>query len=100
MDSFVLGYFLIIFIRVLDGAAFHAGGTAAALILNNIPWLFYQSYLEVSCFTFYFFDFSVAQGLYVWMPVDLDQFGREYSHRAVVGGEGLIELSHMATDGR
>jgi len=34
------------------------------------------------------------------MPADLDQFGREYSHGAVIGGKGLVELGHMAADGR
>jgi hypothetical protein len=34
------------------------------------------------------------------MPADLDQFGREDSHGAVIGGIGLVKLSHMAADGR
>jgi hypothetical protein len=34
------------------------------------------------------------------MPADLDQFGREYSHGAVVGGKGFIKLGHMAPDAR
>ena len=34
------------------------------------------------------------------MPADLDQFGRENSHRAVIGGKGLIQLGHMAADAR
>ena len=32
------------------------------------------------------------------MPADLDQFRRKYSHRAVVGGKGLIQLGHMAAN--
>jgi hypothetical protein len=34
------------------------------------------------------------------MPADLDQFGREYSDGAVIGRKGLVELGHMATNGR
>jgi hypothetical protein len=34
------------------------------------------------------------------MPADLDQFRRKYSHRAVVGGKGLIQLGHMAANAR
>ncbi len=34
------------------------------------------------------------------MPADLDQFGREYSDGAVIGGKGFIELGHMATNSR
>jgi hypothetical protein len=33
------------------------------------------------------------------MPADLDQFGREYSHGAVIGGKGLVKLRHMSADG-
>jgi len=34
------------------------------------------------------------------MPADLDQFGREYSDGAVIGGKGLVKLGHMAANGR
>ena len=34
------------------------------------------------------------------MPADLDQFGREYSSRAFIGGKGLIKLGHVAPNGR
>ena len=33
------------------------------------------------------------------MPADLDQFGRKNSHRAVIGGIGLIQLGHLAANG-
>ena len=32
------------------------------------------------------------------MPADLDQFGRDDSHGAVVSGKGLVELGHDAPD--
>ncbi len=34
------------------------------------------------------------------MPADLDQFGCEYSHGAIIGGKGLVELRHVAADAR
>ena len=34
------------------------------------------------------------------MPADLDQFGCEYSHAAVVGRKGLVQLGHVAAYGR
>jgi hypothetical protein len=34
------------------------------------------------------------------MPADLDQFGREYSDGAVIGGKRLVKLGHMAANGR
>ena len=33
------------------------------------------------------------------MPADLDQFRRDDSHGAVIGGEGLVQLRHEATNG-
>ena len=42
----------------------------------------------------------MGEDLYIGMPADLDQFGREYSHAAVVGGKGLVKLGHMTPDAR
>jgi hypothetical protein len=100
MDGFILRYFLIKLIRVLDRAVFYAGSTTRAVVLYNISGLFNQGYLEVSCFSFYAVNFRIGQDLYVGMPADLDQFGREYSNGAVIGGKGLVKLGHMAADGR
>ena len=33
------------------------------------------------------------------MPADLDQFGRDNSHRAVIGGKSLVQLGHHASYG-
>jgi len=33
------------------------------------------------------------------MPADLDQFGRENSHGAVIRWIGLVQLGHVAADG-
>jgi len=100
MDGFMLRYFLIELIRVFDRAVFYAGRTTRAFALYNISGLFNQGDLEVSCFTFYTVNFRIRQDLYVGMPADLDQFGREYSDGAVIGGKGLVKLGHMAADGR
>ena len=34
------------------------------------------------------------------MPADLDQLGRNDSHRAFVGREGLVQLGHASADCR
>jgi len=91
---------LIIFIGDLDRAVLGTGSTTPAFIFYNVSGLFNQGYLEVSCFPFYTVNFSIGQDLYIDLPVDLDQFGREYSHGAVVGGEGLIKLGHLAANSR
>ena len=100
MDGFILRYFLIKLIRVFDRAVFYAGSTTRAFALYNISGLFNQRYLEISCFPFYTFNFGISQDLYIGMPADLDQFRREYSHGAVIGGKGLVKLSHMAANSR
>jgi hypothetical protein len=100
MDGFILRYFLIKLIRVFDRAVFDTGRTTRAFVLHNISGLFNQGYLEVSCFPFHTVNFSIGQDLYIGMPADLDQFGREYSHGAVIGGKGLVKLGHMAANGR
>ena len=61
---------------------------------------FIQGDLEVSCLSFYTVNLSIGQNLYVGMPADLDQFGRKDSHGTIVGGIGLVQLSHVAANGR
>jgi hypothetical protein len=60
MDGFILRYFLIKLIRVFDRAVFYTGRTTRAFVLYNISGLFDQGYLEVSCFSFYTVNFSIA----------------------------------------
>jgi hypothetical protein len=90
---------LIVWIRNLDRAVLYTGRTTRAFVLYNVSGLFIQGDLEVSCFSFYTVNFSISQDLYVRMPADLDQFGREYSHGAVICGIGLVKLGHMAANG-
>jgi len=90
---------LIVWIRHLDRAVLNTGRTTRAFVLDNVSGLFIQGDLEVSCFPFYTVNFSIGQDLYVRMPADLDQFGREDSHGAVICGIGLVELGHMAANG-
>jgi len=100
MDRFILRYVLIKFIRVFDRAVFHAGSATRAFILQNISGLFCKRYLEVPYFSLYTVNFSIGENFYVRMPADLDQLGCEYSHGAVIGREGLVELGHVAADRR
>jgi len=54
---------------------------------------------EVSRFTAHVCDFRKGQEFDVEMPADLDQFGRDNSHGAVIGGEGLVQRCHGPADG-
>jgi hypothetical protein len=100
MDGFILRYFLIKLIGVFDRTVFYASGTTRTFVLYNISGLFKQGDLEVSRLTFDTVYFRIRQDLYVGMPADLDQFGREDSDGTVIGGKGLVELGHMAANGR
>ena len=91
---------MIVWIRDLDRAVLYTGSTPRAFVLYNVSGLFIQGDLEVSCFPFYSVNFRIGQDLYIGMPADLDQFGREYSHGAVIGGIGLVKLGHLAANGR
>ena len=91
---------MIVWIGDFDRAVLYTGSTTRAVVLYNVSGFFIQGDLEVSCFPFYTDDFGIRQDLYVGMPADLDQFGREYSHGAVIGGIGLVKLGHFAANGR
>ena len=91
---------MIVWIRDLDRAVLYTGRTTCAFVFYNVSGLFIQGDLEIPYFPFDAVYFSISQDLYVRMPADLDQFGRKYSHGAVIGRIGLIQLGHMAPNGR
>ncbi len=91
---------MIVWIRNLDRTVPYTGRTTRAFVLYNVSGFFIQGDLEVSCFPFCTVNFCIGQNLYIGMPADLDQFGREYSHGAVIRGIGLVKLGHLAANGR
>ncbi len=91
---------MIVWIRNLDRAVLYTGATARTFVLYHISGFFIQGDLEVPCLSFYTVNFSIGQDLYIGMPADLDQFGRKYSHGAVIRGIGLVKLGHLAANGR
>jgi hypothetical protein len=100
MDGFIRRQVLIVGIRNLNRAVLDTGRATRASVLDNVSGLLIQGDLEVSCCAFDLLDFSKGENLYIRMPADLDQFGREDSHGAVIRGVGLVKLGHMSADGR
>src|SRR4030042_1552828 len=100
MYGLIQGYLLIIWIRVLDRTVFHTGSATSAFVFQDVPGLFNQDHLELTRFSFHTVNLSIGEDLYIGMPADLDQFGREDSHGAVIGRESLVKLGHMAPDAR
>jgi len=100
MNGLIIRYALIELIRVLNRAVFNTGGTTGTFILDNIARLRAQRDGKVSCGTFNMIDFSEGEDLYVGVPADLDQFGCEDSHGAIIGRKGFIQLGHVPADTR
>jgi len=90
---------LVVFILAFDGTDFGAFAATRALGWVHITRLLQKLYREISRLTGDLLNFGQGQKLDVQMPADLDQLGGDYSHRAVVCGEGLVELRHHSADG-
>ena len=54
---------------------------------------------EVPFGAFNLFNLGTGDQVDVKVPADLDQFWRDNSHSAVIGGERLIKLAHYTADG-
>jgi hypothetical protein len=74
MNGFVVRYFLIEGIRVLDRAIFYTCRTTGALFLDDVSGFLGQGNREISCLPLYTVNFRKCQNLYIRMPADLDQF--------------------------
>ncbi len=93
------GQSLIVFIR--PGYRTHlcavtARGAAGGV---NVTWLFPNCDLEIAFRAFNRFYLGTGDQVDVRVPADLDQFGRDNSHGAIVGGEGLVQFAHHTTYG-
>jgi len=84
--------------RLHNGAIFDTGATPGTQVHIDAPGAFFDLDLEIAGFAFDGFKICVCDEFDVQMPADLDQYGGDNSHRAVVGGESLVELRHDATD--
>ena len=77
---------------------FGALSTAGAFIKFDVSSFLSDGDLKVPRIPFDFVYFSIGDGLYVEVSSGLHQPGGYYTHSAVVGGEGLVELSHHPTN--
>ena len=59
-----------------------------------------ELYREISRFACNLLNFGQGQKLDVQVPADLDQLGRNNSHRAFIRRESLVQLRHDAADRR
>ncbi len=85
-----------------DGYRANLGAFAAcgAFSQIDISGALTNSYLEIAFFSRDTFQISIGDQIYVKMPADLDQLGRDNSHGAFIGRECLIKLGHASADSR
>jgi hypothetical protein len=57
-------------------------------------------YLKIPGFALDSGDIGQCEQFDIQVPVDLDQFGGDDSHGAVIGGKGLVKSGHGPADGR
>jgi len=100
MDAFSLGKTCIIITVDLSWAFFGTESTGNTFRRIHIPGILKDLYLKVSFLSGDALHLTEGQKLNIEMPADLDQFGRKDSHGAIIGGKGLVQLRHDATDGR
>jgi hypothetical protein len=97
--GFFTGKTFVVFIGKGDGTDLGALPAAGAFGYVDVARPLADLGLETPLFPLEFQKIAICQKLNVQMPADLDQFGRDNSHRTVVGGEGLVQLGHQSADG-
>jgi len=90
---------LIVFIGQQDRAHIGAITAGCAFRLVYIARCLVNSDLEISLFAFNPVDLCIGDEVDVEMPADLDQFRRDNSHGAVIGGECLVQFGHHTAYG-
>jgi len=88
------GKALIVAVPRFDGAYLGAFAAARALGHIYVSGMLEHARLEVPFFPIQFQEFCRRKQFDVQVPADLDQFGRDDSHGAVIGWEGLVQLGH------
>jgi len=100
VNSLSYGKALIVAVPRFDGAYLGAFAAARALGHIYVSGMLEHARLEVPFFPIQFQEFCRRKQFDVQVPADLDQFGRDDSHGAVIGGKCLVELRHETTNGR
>ena len=66
----------------------------------DVPGVIDQRNLKIPGFTLKALDFTAGNQIYVHVPADLDQFGRDHSHSTIIGWKGLVQSGHHPAYGR
>jgi hypothetical protein len=82
------------------GAYFGTVAASSAPGFIDVPRGFVEGNREISFGPLDLFNFRAGDEIDIQMPADLDQFRRDNSHGAVIGGEGLVQFAHNPADCR
>ncbi len=99
VNSLAFGEASVEFVQSDDGAGGRAIAAAGALLQVHVTRMLLHGDGEVAWLPFDALHVGVGEQFDVQMPPHLHQLGRHDAHGAVVGGEGLVELSHDPADG-
>jgi hypothetical protein len=89
---------LFVIIGDLDGTDLCTIPTGLTGFDRNITGFFVDQDFEIPGASLHLVDLCMGQDFNVSMPPCVDQFGRHDAHRAVIGGERLVELGHGPPD--
>ena len=81
-----------------NGTGCRAVAAASAFICHDVARLLAHTRRKVAWLAFDTLEFGVGHHLDIEVSAALDQLGRENAHRAVVGGESLVQLRHHPAD--
>jgi len=73
-----------------DRAVFDTAAASGAEVCSDAACAFPYLDLEISSSALDGFKIRIGDEFDVQVPADLDQFGRDDSHGAVIGGKGLV----------
>ena len=82
-----------------DRTIFNAGAAPGTEIPFDTAGAFANFDLEIARVSLNRFQIRVSDQFNIQMPADLDQYGGDNSHGAVIGREGLVQLGHYPANG-
>ena len=100
VDGLALAELLVVLVGDDDGADRGALAAARAEVGVDEAGVVEDLGPEVAGLALEAGELGVGDDLDVEVPPGFDQLRRQRAHRAVVGGEGLVELRHVAAEGR
>lgn len=84
--------------NLLPRALFHAGSASITKVFVYISGFLADDDFEITYNPRHIFYFCIGEECDVFMASNGHRFGCEYSSRTVEGGEGFVNLGHVAAD--